>query len=140
MWRGSCVIEYRIDHKRRLVLTKGRGTLTDADVFGYQREVWSRPDVAGYSELMDMSEIVHIAVPSQDRVRELAKLSAGMDDLSKGSKFAIFAPTDAAYGLGRMYQTFRDLQRQGTKQVGVFRTLEEALVFLEIEGVDPVME
>jgi hypothetical protein len=72
-------IEYRIDHGRRLVLTKGRGTLTDADVFGYQRDVWSRPDVAGYSELMDMGEVMHIAVPSHDRVRELAKLSAGMD-------------------------------------------------------------
>ena len=128
-------IEYRIDHGRRIVFTKGRGTLTDSDIFGYQREVWSRHDVTGYNELMDMTDVVHIAVPSQKRVRELAALSADMDDRSTGSKFAIVAPSDVAFGLGRMYQTFRELQVQGTKQVGVFRTLEEALAFLGVEDM-----
>src|SRR5262252_7659113 len=40
-------IEHTIDHARRLVLAKGKGTLTDEDVFSYQRTVWSREDVAG---------------------------------------------------------------------------------------------
>ena len=63
-------IEYRIDHDRKLVVAKGRGTVTDPDVFGYQREVWSRDDVAGYDELIDMSEVEHIAVQSVNRVCE----------------------------------------------------------------------
>ena len=73
-------LTYSIDHDRRLVLTIGTGTLTDADVFAYQRDVWSRPDVAGFSELIDMSGVEHIALPHVARVRELASLSAGMDD------------------------------------------------------------
>ena len=93
-------IEYRIYHERRLVLAQGRGTLADGGVFGYQREVWSRPDVAGYNELMDMSEVDHIALPSANRVRGLAQLSAGMDGSSVRSKFAIVAPSDIAFGLG----------------------------------------
>jgi hypothetical protein len=69
------MIEYRIDHARRLVLAKGRGTLTDQDVFGYQKEVWSRPDVAGYGELMDMSEVEQVELPAPGRIRDLAALS-----------------------------------------------------------------
>jgi hypothetical protein len=48
-------IDYLINHERRVVLARCRGVLTDEDVFGYQHEVWSRPEVAGYDELVDMS-------------------------------------------------------------------------------------
>jgi hypothetical protein len=36
-----------------------------------------------------------------------------------------------------MYQTYRELQVKGTKQVGVFRSFEEALAFLGVEGGPP---
>jgi hypothetical protein len=93
--------------------------------------------VAGYNELMDMSDVMQIALPSIERVRDLAKLSASMDVDKSGSKFAIVAPADLAFGLGRMYEMYRDLQSQSTKQVGVFRTLKEAWEFLEMEGEPP---
>jgi hypothetical protein len=121
---------YRVDHDARLVLAVGSGVITDADVFAYQKDVWSRPDVAGYDELIDMSLVTEIVVPSSDRVRDLAALSATMDDKSMTSKFAIVAPTDVAFGLGRMYQSYRALDRRSTKEVGVFRTMREALEFL----------
>jgi hypothetical protein len=53
-----------------------------------------------------------------------------MDSSSSSSRFAIVAPTGEAFGLGRMYETYRSLDERSTKQVGVFRTLEEALAFL----------
>jgi hypothetical protein len=123
-------IEYRIDHDRKLVLAKGRGTMTDQDVFGYQRDVWSRDDVAGYDELVDMSEVEHIALQSVDRVRQLASLSASMDAASLTSKLAIIAPQDDAYGLGRMYAAHRELDTRSRKRVEVFRSAKEALAFL----------
>ncbi len=128
--RGAMSIEYEVDHQSRLVRARGRGTLTDEDVFAYQREVWSRPEVAGYDELIDMTEVKEIALPSGERVRQLAILSALMDPRSPASKFAIVAPQDLAFGLGRMYQTYRGLDERSTKKVGVFRTLERALAFL----------
>jgi len=126
-------IDYRIDHERRLVLAKGRGIFTDKDVFAYQREVWARPDVAGYNELIDMSEITSIPLPDAGRVRELASLSAGMDGpATSGTRFAIYAPTDETFGMGRMYQTYRELQDGSSKEVGVFRTFDEVLAFLGV--------
>ena len=126
-------IEYKIDHERRLVLTKGLGVFTDSDVFGYQREVWSRPDVTGYNELVDMTEVKEIALPSTGRIRQLATLAASMDPPSRPSKFAVVAPQDIAFGLGRMFASFRSQDERSTKQVGIFRTMKEALAFLGIE-------
>jgi len=129
-------IEYRIDHDRKLVLTKALGTVTDQDVFGYQRDVWSRDDTAGYDELVDMTEVEHIAQPSVDRIRQLASLSASMDAASLDSKLAIIAPQNIAFGLGRMYATYRQMEAQSRKQVEVFRSRGEALAFLGVKGLE----
>ena len=123
-------IDYTIDHERRLVMAQARGVLTDEDVFGYQRELWSRADVAGYNELVDMSHVEQIVQPSADRVRQLAGFAASMDSRSSASRFAIVAATDYAFGLGRVFQTFRGMDERSTKKVGVFRSLDEALAFL----------
>jgi len=125
-------ITYRIDHVLRLVDAAGHGTFTDEDVFGYQRTVWSRPDVSGYDELMDMTDVKGIVPPSVERVRHLASVAAEMESSSSHSKFAIVAPTDIAFGLGRMFQAFRESQGEGTRNVRVFRTKDEAMVFLGI--------
>ena len=126
-------IAYRIDHKARVVVAAGYGVLTDEEVFGHQQDVWSRSEVAGYDELMDMTAVTKIAIPAIERVEDLARLSVQMDDKYSRSRFAIVAPTDIAYGLGRMFQTLREMDRSSTKQVGVFRTMQDALAFLQID-------
>lgn len=128
-------IESSIDHERRLVVARAHGIVTDADIFGYQNTVWSRTDVAGYDELVDMSAVERIAVESVDRVRELASTSAHMD-VPSTSKLAIIAPQDVAYGLGRMYATYREMDERSTKQVEVFRTAGEALAFLGVSELE----
>jgi len=127
-------IEYRVEHERRLVVARASGTLTDEDVFGYQHEVWSRRELEGYDELVDMTDVERIALPYAERVQDLAHLSVSMDTRYRASQLAVIAPSDAAFGIGRMYQTYRELDPHSTKQVGVFRTREEALAFLGIAG------
>ena len=125
-------LEYDIDHARRLVTARGRGILTYQEMIEYQSAVWSRPDVDGYDELVDVTAVEDFAQPSTDKVRDLASLSAVMDG-RRAAKFAIVARGNLAYGLGRMYQTYRSLEGSGTKNVGVFRTMAEALTFLAAE-------
>jgi hypothetical protein len=129
-------IDYSIDVARRLVSAKGRGILTKDEVTAYQREVWSRPEVAGFNELMDMTNVEMHDPPSAEYLRQLAALSASMDLLSPKSKFAIVAPQLLAFGLGRMYEAYRDTEPLSTKEVAVFRTMPEALAFLGIADKD----
>jgi hypothetical protein len=72
-------IEFHCDHGKRLVLAKAYGILTEEEIFGYQREVWSREEVIGYDEVIDMSECEKIVSPRSDRIRNLAALAASMD-------------------------------------------------------------
>jgi len=127
-------ITYQILADKRLVVCRGKGVVTDPEIFGYQREVWTRPELAGYDELADMREAESFAVPHPDRVRELAALAASMDP-PKPSRMAIVAPQDIAFGLGRMFEANREMDERSTKSVGVFRTLEEALAFLGLESL-----
>jgi hypothetical protein len=120
-------IEYRIDHENRIVIARGLGVLTDADVFGYQHEVWSRPDVEGFNELIDMDAVERIDLPSTDRVAALAMKSAHMDSRFYPSKFAIVASQDVSFALGRMYQAYREMDPRSTKLVEVFRSMDQAL-------------
>jgi hypothetical protein len=132
-------IDYRVDHERRLVLAEGRGAVTAEDIFAYQREAWSRADVSGYDELVDMTGVEKIVEPSSDGMRRLAAMSAQADPPIGGTRFAIVAPQDVAYGLGRMYEAYRGLNKRSTKQVAVFRSLEEALRWLSagVPSVNP---
>ena len=122
-------IQYEIDHERRLVRARVSGVLTDDDIFGYQRAAWSRPDVADYDEMVDMSAVVRIALPSVQRMKDLARLSSEMDARGRTSRFAIVAPGDIAFIMGRLYKALRGLAG-GNKRVGVFRTEAEADLFL----------
>lgn len=123
-------IAHSIHHQRKLVVAQGRGTLTGTDISDYQKGVWSDPEIACYDELVDMTHVEHIALESIGRVYQLAQVSAAMDQPSFRTKFAIIAADDMAFGLGRMYQTYRALDSRSTKEVGVFRSWDEALAFL----------
>jgi hypothetical protein len=127
-------IAYHVDHEARLVVAAGHGSLSGADMFKYQRSVWSRTDVSGYDELIDMRRVTHLEVPSAEWVRDLAQVSAAMDPAASLSRLAIIASKDLVFGLGRMFQAFRELDPRSTKKIGVFRTMEEALAFLHVAG------
>jgi hypothetical protein len=122
-------VDYRIDPARRLVWARLRGRVGAEDLFSYQREVWSKPEVAGFDELVDVSEVKEVVYEGPQRARELAALSAEMDAPGP-SRLAIVAPNDELYGLARMYQTFRELDPRTKRMVRVFRSETSALTWL----------
>jgi hypothetical protein len=131
--RTAVPIAYRIDHEKKIVLARGYGVFSPGDVFDYQRTAWSDPGVAGYNELIDMTHVAEVSLPSAQRIQELASVAARMDVANVPSRLAIVAPTDLAFGLGRMFKVYREADERGTKEVGVFRTLDEALLFLGLK-------
>ena len=126
-------LTFRVDREAHVIVAAGYGTLTDGQVFDYHREIASRDDTIGYDELVDMTHVKEIALPSTERVRELATLAASTDSKRGSTKLAIVAPGDLAFALGRMFQTSRELDPRSRREVGVFRTSKEALAFLRID-------
>src|SRR5262245_62000195 len=123
-------IDYFIDHERRLVRVTVSGVVTPDALFEYQKTVWSDPAVEGYDELVDMSAVTNVQASSHTNVNALAGFSAKMDGPSKPSKLAIVAADDLVFGLGRMYQAYREMKPGSNKEVAVFRSMPDALTWL----------
>ena len=123
-------IEHSIDPERRRVVARAVGALTDEEVLAYQAAVWSRPEVAGFDELIDMRAADPATAPGPGLLRRLAALAAGMDAVAP-TRLAIVAASDLVYGLGRMYEAYRESDRRSRRDVNVFRTLEEATAYLD---------
>ncbi len=126
-------LAFRLDREAHVIVAAGYGTLTDEQVFDYQHQISSRDDTIGYDELVDVTHVKEIRLPSTDRVRDLAAVAAGTDAARGSSRLAIVAPSDLAFALGRMFQTNRELDARSRREVGVFRTTKEALAFLRID-------
>ena len=126
-------IRIRVFPKQKLVLASGHGKVTDDDIFRYQHDFWTRRDVAGFDEIVDMTQAEDFDMPTPERLQELAEVSAGLDPPTMSPRLAIVAPDQIAFTLGRMYGAYREMHPLNTKQVEVFRTLPEALAFLGIE-------
>ena len=124
-------IDFQIVHGRRLVLAKAIGIVTAEEFFAYQRELWSLAETRGYDELLDLSAVGQIVSPTSENVQKLADLAASMDDATIATRFAIVAPGDFVYGMSRMYETYRNLKSRGTKEIRVFRSMEEATDWIE---------
>ena len=129
-------LRYQIDDEHRLVLTRGFGVLTDQEVFEYKQSVWSQPRVAGYDELVDVTDVERIDIPSAERLRELARLSAAMDVLPP-SRVAIVTTDLVSFEIARMYEVFRKLDKRSTRDVSVFRKEEEAIEWLKAPRSTP---
>jgi len=123
-------LRYVIDDEHRLVVTTGHGTLTDQELFEYKQSVWSLPKVAGYDELLDMRDVEKVDIPTAERLRELARLSAAMD-VSIPSRVAIVADDLVTSGIASIYRVMRQLDERSTRQVSVFRAVEEAVAWLK---------
>jgi hypothetical protein len=130
-------VEHAVDHEARLVTATLRGALRLEDLLKYQLEVWSRPEFAGYDELVDMNGVTEVEADTTDNVMQLAAVSSSMDAVTGPSRLAIVAEHDYHFGLGRMYQVFREDSPGSTRAIGVFRTREEALRWLRSPGRAP---
>ena len=112
--------------------------MTDDEVFGYQARIFALDEAIGYDELIDLTHVNEIALPTTDRLRDLATNAASMDATHGNSKLAVVAPGDLTYALGRMFQTTRELDPRSTTDVGIFRTMKEALAFLGVDHALPL--
>lgn len=131
-------ISYDIDPARRLVIARGHGVLTHDEIIDYQTTVWSRADVQGFHEIVDVLAVEHFDYRSSRDVRSIAVLAAEMDT-DTPSRFAIVASEEVAYGLARMYMSYREVQPGVKKEMGIFATLEEAEAWVGAgQPADPI--
>jgi hypothetical protein len=127
-------ITVHVDPSLRVRYAAASGVVTDADVLEGYGEVLADPAYdPSIDQLFDGSAIERLEV-TPAAVMRLAELVARADRaIAPGvrPRVAIVAPADAAFGLARMYEAYRESQ-QSPKQYFVCRTAEDARRWLGI--------
>ncbi len=120
-------ISYRIDESRNLVLTAATGVLTDAEVLEHKERLLRDPEFRhGMAELTDVRAVARLEV-TPEGIRRMVGFDSREGAGTENHRLAIVASHDFIFGMARMYQTQAELYRP---EVGVFRTLDEALGWL----------
>jgi hypothetical protein len=123
---------YLVEEKK-IIFTDWHGEPSDNDLVDalniYLRDIKSRPELDGYNELVDFSDTKGLKL-SIDVLIELGKIASKYDKPGN-NKLAIVVNSSLAYGLARMYGVYRNYNPQSSKEVQVFRSKAEAMVWLE---------
>ncbi|MFQ5536944.1 MAG: hypothetical protein ACE5GJ_05775 [Gemmatimonadota bacterium] len=124
-------LRYSIDPDQKLVKTVAEATLTDEDILAHKRALLSDPRYQpGMREISDVRGVTEFQVTPRG-VSAFVGVDRHTAAVRGGARLAILADRDVVFGMARMYQEMTGGEA-GT--VGVFRTLEEACVWL---GIDP---
>jgi hypothetical protein len=112
-------VTYTIDRESRVVYSLFSGIFTDADVWQLINELRKDPDYdQDFDELIDCSAV---------RENRVSAATLGSVQSSSKPRRAVVAPSNANYGVSRMFQTLQSKQK-----IEVFRTLAEAEQWLGI--------
>ena len=130
-------IIYHADSAKRRILAEASGAISQQELFDYQKAVGTRPEWAGYDELLDVSRVAGLVDVRPDNLKALADFAASMDDPAQPSKFALVAPQDLYFGLGRMYESLRESATHTTRRIAAFRTRAEAERWLDAPVDEP---
>ena len=117
-------MNYRIDPERRLVLTRGWGELSTRELADVMSRILLDPRFdPTYRSLGDLREVTAVTVDP------MATAQAAASPLfADGTRRAIVATSDVAFGMARMFATFSERSGQ---EVRVFRDMSLAEAWLD---------
>lgn len=121
-------ISIHVDHDKRRILGVASGTLEDRDLFAYQQEAGHFP---AYDEIFDGTAVDLLREVNSASLKKLAGMAAAADIADHRAKLAIVAAQDVHFGMGRMYESFRECDPHATREAAVFHSREEAEQWLE---------
>jgi hypothetical protein len=120
-------ISYWIDSNVGIVFTTATGVLTDEELLAHKRKLTADPGFKrGMVEVSDVREVTQLDV-TPEGVRSFVHQDQLDAERLRDYKLAIVVSRDVVFGMARMYQT---LTEENVPNVGVFRNLEEAKVWL----------
>ena len=120
------MFQYNIDSASRTVLVLFSGRSSMDETLQFRRLLASDPRFRNtFNELVDLEEFSG----SESGYREISARAADSDPFSPSARRAIFAPTDFAFGMARMYIA----TRRAEDTIALFRDLESARKWLGID-------
>lgn len=116
-------ISSRVDARRRLVVTRAHGRVTEAEVFREMAALHADSEFEPqHAHLVDLCGVTGADLSSNAIVRLVRDTRFAAD-----TRVGLIAPTDLVFGLARMYELFAP---RSAPEIAVFRETGEALEWL----------
>ena len=122
----GATIETSVDLQRNLTTYTVTGSVTADQIIEAIQQFYAGD--ATRNVLWNMTAATFEEVSSEE-VRRIAQVAEEFTDLRRTGRTAIVADADIGFGLGRMFEAFRDLEGSPIRQQ-TFRSLEDALAWL----------
>ncbi len=111
-----------------IIHTKLTGELNFDAILAHLNELLElEGQVDDHYEFMDLAEVESINLSSED-ITQFSKIGKQVGDTYNKSILAIYAPSNLAFGIGRMFEIISESIH--VTQVEVFRKRDDALEFL----------
>jgi hypothetical protein len=118
-------IAYDVDQPNNVVHLRASGTLTPDDLISLWHDLETDGRITFWHAIFDMTDVTDIAMDA-DYLRNLARQRPNFPFITRDEKVAIVAPSDVAFGMGRMFSQLTD----SDDTMRVFRRLEDAEAWL----------
>jgi len=119
-------VRYVINASRRVVFTACSGPVTVEEMLQNAKRLSTDSDFdSTFSELIDL----HECSGTDARIEHLRYFAEDDDPFSTEARRAVFAPSQFAFGMARMYEALRG----EAANFAVFRRMEEACQWLGLE-------
>ena len=118
-------IQYTIHVSRHLILSTASGVVTASEIMDHQSRLMRDPSFdPTLHQIADFSSVARVSVTSDD-----IRLLAIRNFFAPQSRRCLVAPTSEIFGLARMFQLFREVNK-APEQMRVFRDRQEAMLWL----------
>ena len=109
-------INHNIDTKSQLLITTCEGEARDIEfmvaIKKYQRDIQNHPDYNNYNEVLNLSKITGMKITTKGLIT-IGQIGTATDRNDDNRKLAIIVNSKLAYGLSRMYITYRSFSKNG---------------------------
>ncbi|MCW8825099.1 MAG: hypothetical protein OQK78_01610 [Gammaproteobacteria bacterium] len=122
-------VDHHIDDEAKVIITSLNGDAIDSELVeiltNYFRDIKSQSRYEAYNEIIDLRNVHGFKLEPQ-KIRELATISSSYDKDGINTKLAIIASSILAFGLAKIYEIARKIDRKSCKEVRVFKRLSDA--------------
>jgi hypothetical protein len=125
---------HHIDNEAQLIVTTWEGEARDIEfmvaIKKYQRDIQNHPDYISYNEVLNLSKITGIKVTTKG-LKTIGQIGTSTDRNDVNRKLAIIVSSKLAYGLSRMYITYRSFSKNSRKEIQVFNNEKDAFEWVK---------
>jgi hypothetical protein len=120
---------HHIDTTARLLITTWEGAAIDKDMIEaikhYQDTILNKIEYRNFNEILDLSKITDMKLTT-DGLRQIGSIASITDPDRVNPKLAIIVSSNIAFGLARMYVTYRSFSSNANKVIRIFKDANEA--------------